>query len=224
MKRIISLIYCSLYLVGCSSPNYNYKPKSTVVNVPELGVWVTSSIGEVIVDQGNITQREYLYIQEDSEVGVYDIKKGKFIKSGDDSKYTYFIQDITTGNSIFAGLFSTPITTASLRIDKISGEVCILRPLEFDFCGDVSYKIEEKLTWSSDDFRQKIIFSGYNDGILKLSYFEYNLTSVGANINTPIEFDINDNKKINYNGANIDIRSVNDRQITYKVESYFRRE
>lgn len=222
MFKKLSLIILPLLMSGCSSPKYNYVPETTAFSIPELNTQVSSSLGEPLLDQGMATKRDVLYIKKETGLAAYKIVPGKLFKSGEDNKYDYYTQDITSGFSIYAGLlFSTPSSTATLRFNKTTGEYCIIRPADLDICGDIETTNDVENVFTSNSFRRTLIYSGRVGDKLKVSYREFNNDMARSAFSSEVEYDLGESNVIGYAGARLEVFKATNTEIVYKVIKNF---
>ncbi|MEZ8198155.1 hypothetical protein [Vibrio splendidus] len=211
-----------LVIAGCSTPKYNYVPERTAFSIPELNMEVSSGLGEPLLDQGTATKRDVLFIEQETSLAAYKIVPGKLFKSGEDSEYEYFIQDIASGFSIYAGLLiSSPSSTATLRLKKDSGEYCILRPADLDICGEIKASRSQEDVMTNDSFRRTLIYSGRVGDKLKISYREFSSNMTRAAFNTDVEYDLGDSNVIGYAGARLEVLKATNTEIVYRVIKNF---
>ena len=201
---------------------YNYIPESTEFSIPELGVEVSSGLGEPLLDQGKAIKRDVIYIIQETSLAAYGVKPGKLFKVGSDQNHDYFSQDILTGYSIYEGLLtSTPSLTASLRYNENSGEYCILRPTDIDICGEIKTRSGTENVITNDSFRRTLIYSGRVGNKLKISYREFNNNMARSAFSSEVEYDLNESHVIGYAGARIKVISATNTEIKYEVIKNF---
>jgi hypothetical protein len=102
LKKVY-IVVLVLGLVACSTVGikYNYRPETSTFSVPELGVVSTAGLGEPLLDKGNVTKTDVLYVVGRSRFSnttaiKYVIESGKFYKTGEDDDFEYFKQDKTS--------------------------------------------------------------------------------------------------------------------------------
>jgi hypothetical protein len=219
-KKLLASL--ALLLSACSSVKYNYTPNSSVFSIPSLNVEISSGLGEPLLDQGKATSREVIYITQETSLAAYEIKPGKLFKVGSDQNFDYFSQDILSGYSIYEGLIlSTPSITSTLRYNKTDGELCILRPLDINICGQIEIRKDTESIITNDSFRRTLIYSGRVGNKLKISYREFNNNMARSAFSSEVEYDLSESNLIGYAGARIMVISASNTEIKYKVISNF---
>ncbi|TWX73155.1 hypothetical protein [Colwellia sp. C1TZA3] len=219
-KKLIASL--ALLISACSSVKYNYIPNSSVFSIPSLNVEISSGLGEPLLDQGKATKREVIYITQETSLAAYKIKPGKLFKIGSDQDFDYFSQDILSGYSIYEGLIvSTPSVTSTLRHNKTNGEVCILRPIDIDICGQIMIRKDTENVITNDSFRRTLIYSGRVGNKLKISYREFSNNMARSAFSSEVEYDLGESDLIGYAGARIKVISATNTEIKYKVISNF---
>ena len=91
MYKNICITVLTLGLVACSTVGikYNYRPVTSKFSIPEIGVISTAGLGEPLLDKGNVTKREVLYVVSHPRFPRYVID-GKFYKTGEEASVLYF--------------------------------------------------------------------------------------------------------------------------------------
>ena len=86
------VILGSVLLVGCATPDFNYRPQSVRVSEPSLGAINTSFVGDVMLRQGKYTNHDAIYLSSLVRVTwAYDLLPGFYIKKGEDAKTETFL-------------------------------------------------------------------------------------------------------------------------------------
>lgn len=220
MKKL-TVLFC-LTLTACSTVKYNYIPESRRFTTPEVETIVSVGLGEPLMDQGRVVERDIIEITEEGEISAYDIKKGKLIKIGEDEKSEFFVQDLLAGYVIHAGIISvTPQPHATIQIKKKSGEFCVNRPADVTVCGDIRFNRSKETVVTNDSFRRTLLYSGKVGNKLKISYREFSNDMARAAFSTDVEYDLNESNIIGYAGARLEVIKANNTEITYKVLKHF---
>lgn len=219
--KYIGLLLC-LTLTSCSTVKYNYTPESRRFSVPEAETVVSVGLGEPLMDQGRIVEREIIEVTEEAEISAYEIKKGKLSKIGEDEKSEFYVQDLLTGYVIHAGLISvTPEPLATVQIKKNTSEFCVNRPADLTVCGKVNFKRSKESVLTNDSFRRTLLYSGKVGNKLKISYREFSNDMARAAFSTDVEYDLSESNIIGYSGARLEVISATNTEITYKVLKHF---
>jgi len=210
-------------LVACSTVGvkYNYRPETSSFSVPQLGVISTAGLGEPLLDKGNVTKIDVLYVVGRPRFSKYVIENGKFYKTGEDTEFEYFKQKKT---SIFieALIRTASVAGASIKLNKSSGELCVLAPGDPAFCGKVKIKRKKENVYSDDNFRKTLIYNGRVGNNLKVGYREFMNGMARSAFSNEVVYDLNDSNIIGYAGARIEVINASNTEIKYKVIKNFK--
>jgi len=222
MNKKLAVFAIIFLFGGCSTIKYNHIPEAQKFSIPDLGVTVTSGLGEPLLDQGVSIKRDILKITQESRISAYKINPGKLIKIGEDEGSEYFSQDIQSGLIIHSGLLvSYPDITATVQYKKKTGEYCIMRPVDLTVCGELIGRRKNEIVFNSDSFRRTLIYSGRVGNKLKISYREFSNNLARAAFNTDVEYDMNESTIIGYAGARLEVISATNTEIKYSVIKNF---
>lgn len=218
--RIIYSVLLGIGLVGCGiSPKYNYHPQTIQVSKPPLGTVSTVSIGDSLLQQGNYTEREALYVSERKRgIGGQFIEKGYYLKTGEDRAGVYYQP---TNNIPEGGQIHQPST--ALFLDK-TGKVCTLMN-GGKYCHLKATGEKKTVSVAADNsFQQSLIYSGRVGNKINIGYREYSSNIARPAFNNEVEYDLAESKTIGYKGALLEIISATNQEITYKVLKNFNKE
>lgn len=222
MKKISLIFASTMLLAGCANkPAYNYVPQTSSFSMPPLGEIMSVNVGDHMLKQGVSVQRAVLHVLQPSEIGNYDIPSGVYQKIGEDEKFHYFQGFSGQTNFITVGLFNIPAADASLRLEKKTNKMCILRNIEFTMCGTISVKIEDEVVSDNASFQQTLIYSGKIGNTLNLGYREYSSSLARPAFNNDVVYDLSEGNIIGYKGSQIEVIEATNKKITYKVISNF---
>jgi len=211
-------------LVACSTVGikHNYRPETSSFSVPQLGVISTAGLGEPLLDKGNVTKTDVLYVVGRPHFSRYVIENGKFYKTGEDAEYEYFNQKrvsiivdaLVTGKS--------PIAKASIKLNKSTGEICVLGPGDPAFCGNAKIKRKKENVYSDDSFRKTLIYNGRVGNNLKVGYREFMNDMARTAFSNEVVYDLSGSNIIGYAGARIQVIDASNTEIKYKVIKNFK--
>jgi len=223
MFKNIYIIVLILGLVACSTIGikYNYRPETSTFSVPQLGIISTAGLGEPLLDKGNVTKRDVLFVEGRPRFSKYVIENGKFYKTGEDAEFEYFKQDKI---SIFIEAFirTASIPGASVKLNKSNGELCVLAPGDPAFCGNTKTKRKKENVYSDDSFRKTLIYNGRVGNKLKVGYREYMNNMARTAFSNEVIYDLSESTIIGYAGARIEVIDASNTELKYKVIKNFK--
>lgn len=223
MRQVI-LVIIMVLVSGCSTIKYNYTPDTKKFNTPQIGVIVSTGLGEELLDQGVIVERDILEITQESFISPFIVKKGKLRKVGEDDVSEYYGLHSSSGVIIYSGIFvPTPEIGTAIRYDKNLNQYCVASPHNIEICGDISAKREKEAIINSESFRRTLIYTGKVGNKLRMSYREFNNNLARAAFSTDVEYDLEESNIIGYAGARIEVIKATNNEIKYKVLNNFRK-
>ncbi|EOQ68839.1 hypothetical protein [Acinetobacter pittii] len=231
MKKINKFYFLSSLLltglVGCATPvKYNYTQqnyKSTDLSYPEIGEIVTATVGETMLQQGKVVEKEVLVIPKDFQIDKYLIlTAGKYEKIGFNDNVQIFL-----GNNSFlpeggAVLRRNTIDSLYSIALKENNKLCALPPFGADHCNNNknAYITKVKIH-AKDSFQQSLIYNGRVGNKINIGYREFSSDYARPAFSNNVEYDLNDTKQIGYKGAMLEVIDANNQQIKYKILKNF---
>ncbi len=224
MRNLImsAMAVTTVLLAGCASPKYNYVAKTEHFSIPPVDEVSMVGIGDQMLSQGTKTESDIVELPTKQEVSIYKMPAGEFSKIGEDDQYFYFSGINHQQVLIRAGVLETPAFDASLRIDRATGEFCVLRSLDTPGCGSVNYVLKKVSNNSASGFQQTLIYSGRIGDQLKISYREFSDNMARAAFSNEVYYDLGESNIIGYQGAKIEVLEATNTAIKYKVLSNFK--
>lgn len=218
MKKLLISVGISLGLVGCASPAYNYQAVPKNISKPPLNTVNTAFIGDKMLEQGMVVDREVLQASTDTKIGFsYSLTSGYYQKTGENEKGSYYkpINNITNGGMVQKNPFADPFKVVMLGAD---GQLCVVTVFNAKACTN---KHETKQTIASiasdNSFQQTLIYSGKVGNKINVGYREFSSNLARPAFNNDVEYDLNQSKQIGYKGAILEVVDANNQSITYKV-------
>lgn len=203
----------SFTLVGCATPQYNYQATPKNISKPPIGTINEAMVGDKLLEQGIVVDREALYINERKTGlgGVY-VNQGYYLKIGEDKSGSFYqgINNIPNGGSI-----NSP--NVGLYMNEF-GEVCIVTAFLSKSCKLDLKGVKKKINIANDNsFQQTLIYSGKVGNKINIGYREFSSNLARPAFNNDVEYDLNESKQIGYKGALIEVIDATNQGIKYKV-------
>ncbi|EKE75204.1 hypothetical protein [Gallaecimonas xiamenensis] len=218
MKKNLVIIAAAL-LAGCAAAPHNYQPVKQPFSFPAVGSVETVQVGQAMLKQGVAAKSEAIHLDNEQVAGRYTLLAGSYPKIGEDSQYNYYSAMTVDGRYITFGMFDLAAPTASFRIDKQTGKVCIYRPEDTVPCADVTYTKDVVNAPNAGGSEQALIYEGKANNQLKVAYRETG--SKAGNVNGNAIYDLSDSKIIGYKGAEIEVIEATNTSIKYKLIKHF---
>lgn len=208
------------FIVACSTPVHNYQSEVTPFSTPTLGREMTAHLGEHMLDQGIAVKKDVLYINKKSRIALWSVKPGKFDKIGVDDKFEYYDESIGE-RVLIHDILGGKYPEASLRINLVGQQVCVLHPHEIDTCGKADFTRRTEDSIDGRSFRRTLIYSGRVGDKLRITYREFSNNVARGAFSNDVEYDLNESSIIGYAGAQLEIIEATNIQIRYKVIAHF---
>lgn len=222
MKKLVIVGGFSLGLVGCATPAYNYQATSKNISKPPLGSLNTAYVGDKMLEQGYVVDREALSVPENTRVSfAYTLTSGNFLKTGENAQGQYFqtINNIENGGFVQKNPIADPYKSVMLGAD---GKLCVITVFNAKSCTATHQASIKKVSISSDNsFQQTLIYSGKVGNKINVGYREFSSNIARPAFNNDVEYDLNESKQIGYKGALLEVVDANNQSITYKVLKNF---
>lgn len=219
MKNILLVSTIALFLVGCTTPSYNYVPKAKNISKPPVGEVSTAYLGDHMLTQGMMVEHEALRLISPFKIQLAKISTGYFAKQGEDEQYINY----KTTNDNGSGKIIHPLGGADAEIPivlrKSDNALCLLNGIG-TVVGCKTGADFEKTTWSranTNSFQQTLIYNGKVGNKINVAYREFSSDLARPAFNNNVEYDLSDSKQIGYKGALLDVIDANNQQIKYKV-------
>lgn len=227
-KSIILASLTAILTTACATPNYNYVPDVKYISRPDIGVKTTAAVGDEMLVQGNLSAKDGISLSSAEKVSMYSFSPGFYPQVGDDEKNTYYSFAVGDGKTPISGLGSAkrgvladPLQ--SIAVSKEDSKFCAVTAYNIKTCKkDISFRKDNRSNESLDSFQQTLIYSGRVGNKINIGYREFSGDRARPAYNNDVEYDLNADKVIAYKGADIQILSANNKEITYIVNKNFR--
>lgn len=218
MGKLLTLTVIALSTLGCTTVQYNGSPiQYEDINIPEVGVVVTASIGDELLTKAKVATENVLVVREAINRSYYTIPAMSYVQIGYDlDQEFYSSQGVTRGFGGIPSALSVPIKTSE------DSKICVINLIGEKTCYEGSYSKKSRLSKDGDNFQQTLIYSGRIGNKINIGYREFNNNLARPAFNNDVEYDLSNSKTISYKGSQIEILEAGNNSIKYKVISTFR--
>src|SRR2546427_9254100 len=87
------LVILMISTSGCVTVVGNYRPETSDINEPPLGVVTPVNIGDTMLRQGRLTLHDAILLREDVDVGLlglYTLRRGYYLRIGEDAESEFY--------------------------------------------------------------------------------------------------------------------------------------
>jgi hypothetical protein len=220
----VCVAFAAISLTACVAPTYNYIPKATSISRPTVGLVSTASVGDEMVSQGVLFEREALFLQKDADIGFlspYTLRHGYYLKQGE-NKTSDFYQPSPTpdGGRIEKAVLADPYQ--SVQAYKGDNRLCVVTVFNASTCTkDAAFKRVTKAIATDESFQQTLIYSGKIGQKINVGYREFSASVARPAFSNDVEYDLSESTTIGYKGARLEIIEATNDHVTYRVISNF---
>lgn len=217
-----SLFFLIIFLSGCASPDYNYRPVTTNISEPPINNINIAYIGDIMLRQGKYTEYDSIYLPNKVEVSwAYDLHEGYYTKKGEDhNSETYLPSKDSEGGRVEKAALADPV--AAVMAYKDSQKLCVITIFSATACAkSVNFERKKKPVLTSDSFQQTLIYSGKIGDKVNVGYREFSNNLARPAFNNDVEYDLGSSQVIGYKGAKLEIIEATNEYIKYKVIKNF---
>lgn len=223
MKKLLILTLPMIALVGCVTPLTNYQATVKNISEPPIGSVNVANLGDKLLTQGNMVEREALYFPNLQKMGLgRTVQSGYYPKQGESEQYIqYSVSSENGAGKIIDGAFNDPSQGLALR--KADNAICAFTVYNMmvDCKTGLNYEKKNWGTANSDSFQQTLIYNGKVGNKINIGYREFSSNLARPAFNNDVEYDLSQSKEIGYKGALLEIQDANNQQIKYKVIKNF---
>jgi hypothetical protein len=223
-SKLIALLI-SFALIGCASPQYNYRALATDVSEPPLGVTVRVNVGESMLLQGRFIEHDAIHVSTPGSfglLGVYTVSTGYFFKQGEDKDFKFYLPLNSERESGTVKVSALADPFEALAVDKEDNELCGVSVFGGYMCNDeIVFSFEKKAILSENAFQQTLIYSGKSGSNILIGYREFSNNMARPAFNNDVSYDLDESADIGYKGARLEILNATNQYIEYKVISNF---
>lgn len=224
MKNFGLIAAFGLALVGCASTPMNYMPTTKQISEPEIGSVNVASLGDRLLVQGKVTQRDALYVPTTQKTGLFTIHSGYFPKSGETAEYAYFSHSGESGaGKLVDFLGMQPPMASVLAVRKADNALCTINGLGSPVgCkSDLNFELKNWITTDGNSFQQTLLYNGKVGNKINIAYREFSSDLARPAFNNDVEYDLSESNQIGYKGAILEVLEANNQMIKYKVVKNF---
>lgn len=210
-------------LTACVAPTHNYIPKATNISRPAVGQVSTVSVGDEMVSQGILLERDALILKEDTNIGLfsaYTLRHGYYLKQGE-NKTSDFYQPSPTpdGGSVEKAALADPYQ--SVQAYKADNRICVVTVFNASACTKAAFQRVRKAVATDESFQQTLIYSGKIGQKIRLGYREFSANVARPAFSNDVEYDLSESSVVGYKGARIEVIEATNDHVTYRVISNF---
>jgi hypothetical protein len=220
-KAVLCAIATSL-VAACATPTHNYMPVVVAISNPPIGSVNTTSIGDVLLQQGKYREHEAILVRNIVQVGfAYTIHPGYYLKHGNDQAGEFY----RPGGGEEAGRVDKVALAdnwQSVMAKRNPDNLCVVTIFNVASCSDSgAFERMKKAILSHDSFQQTLIYSGKVGNKINVGYREFSGNIARPAFNNNVEYDLSESKTIGYKGAVIEVIEATNQHIKYKVIKNF---
>lgn len=223
MKKLLGLGILVVMITGCTSPKFNYLPKTESFSEPPVGSVNTAYVGDSLIRQGVTQTVDGLKVTAPARVSWgYTVTPGLLKKTGEDSSADFYYP---TG-----GVNSSNVEKATLAdmwqgimVRKRDSALCVITIFGVTSC-ETGMPIEKtQLNLSGDSsFQQALLYNGRVGNKINIGYREFSANTARPAFNNDVEYDLSESSLIGYKGAKFEVLDASNQSIKYRVVSNFR--
>jgi hypothetical protein len=216
------VLFTSLFVIGCASPKYNYRPNITAISEPPINTTQVSYIGDVMLRQGSYKESDAIYLSDKEDIGwAYTLFPGYYLKHGEDVDAEYYVPGggDEAGRVDKAGLADP---WRSVMAKRGMQTLCVVTVFNATSCKDgVPFERRKKSMLSQDTFQQTLIYSGKVGKKINIGYREFSGNLARPAFNNNVEYDLSESSIIGYKGARLEVLEATNQYIKYRVMQNF---
>jgi hypothetical protein len=224
MKKYIVLLIVFILLTSCQTVR-SYKPyavyETVYFSLPNVDSEVTASIGDEIISIGSYETALAVHILKNTESG--SVKKGIYFASG-----IYRYENLTMyrfdGSGIARYVRAGESHDSWIEYNDFDKTLFVTNDTAAGFGREqiFDYLLDENTVMNSDSaYKQSLIFLGKEGAKIKIGYREYKQDLERPSFTNDINYDLSESDIITYKNASLQIITVNNSSIKYKVLSNF---
>jgi hypothetical protein len=221
MFRFMALCLAAL-CAACTTPQYNYSPKTIAISEPPTGVVTQKSVGDTLLQQGKYREHAAIYLERPAEARwAYTLTPGYYLKTGEADDGEFFLPGGgDEAGSVVKAALADP--WRSIMIKKDSPNLCIVTAFNIAVCGsDANYERRDKPVLAKDAFQQTLIYSGRVGNKINIGYREFSGNMARPAFNNDVEYDLSESNLIGYKGAQLEVVEATNQHLRYRVIKNF---
>lgn len=224
MKNLLLASAVGLTLVGCATTGTTYTPTQKQFSEPPIGSINTASLGDKLLMQGVMTEREALYFPTAQKFTLGStIGAGYYAKQRETAEYEFFSNGTNeTGGGTLKDVIGMEMPYG-LALRKSDNAICAASMT--GGAGGCRDGLQfEKKNWTvagSNNFQQTLLYNGKVGNKINIAYREFSSDLARPAFNNDVEYDLSESNQIGYKGALLEVIEANNQMIKYKVIKNF---
>ncbi|MPX82949.1 hypothetical protein [Moraxella catarrhalis] len=224
MKNLLIAGVVGLSLVGCATTSTTYTPSRKQISEPPIGSTNTASLGDKLLLQGVMTEREALYFPTAQKFTLGStIGSGYYAKQRETAEYEFFSNGTNeTGGGTFRDVIGMEMPFG-IALRKSDNAICVTSMI--GGAGGCRDGLQfEKRNWTvagSNSFQQTLLYNGKVGNKINIAYREFSSDLARPAFNNDVEYDLSESNQIGYKGALLEVIEANNQMIKYKVIKNF---
>jgi hypothetical protein len=212
-RALLGLLIGLLCVMGCGVPQ-NYAPKLTKLETP-MGVREVG-LGDQLLVEGDLKEHIILTVKEPIRVNMcYTFTSGEYEKTGEAGKYEFYNERPLKGK-VKINFPCDP--TQGVRYSEQDQKICAITIYGIASCASAPPDNVTRSTLKTGSFIRELLFTGYIDSKLRVTYREFVESTRQPALVVEIEHEISQLPTlVEYKGARLEILAVTNRQIQYQV-------
>lgn len=210
----------TISLSGCVTVAGNYRPATTDISEPPLGVIATANVGDTLLRQGRLALHDAIFLRQDVDVGTfgaYTLRRGYYLRIGEDAQSEFYQPGRSDGGGaiVKAALADPPKAVQAYKGDN---RLCVVTVFNVSTCtSQAEFERTTRPAATAHSFQQTLIYSGRVGARIRVGYREYSNNLARPAFNNDVEYDLKDSTVIGYKGARIEVLEATNEYIKYRV-------
>jgi hypothetical protein len=212
-ELLLGLLIGSLFVLGCGVPQ-NYAPTLTKLETP-IGVREVG-LGDQLLVEGDLKEQTVLLVKEAIRANMcYTFTAEEYEKTGETDTYEFYNERPLKGK-VKINFPCDP--TQGVRYSAQEQKICAITIFGIASCASAPPDNVTRSTLKTGSFIRELIFTGYINSKLRVTYREFIESTNQPALIVDIEQEISELPiRIEYKGARIEILEVTNRQIKYQA-------
>lgn len=226
IRKMVGAIALSATLVAasCATPVANYVASSQSFSRPPLNTISTVAVGDEMLSQGTLTQREGIELAGPAQISGYSLSPGFFPLTGRSAQGSFYAFNHSSAAQVAYGSLSANFMMdppQSVMVTSDGAQLCVVTVFNVRVCDREQFTTTTKLTEGDQNFQQTLLYSGRVGDRVRIGYREFSGSIARPAFNNEVEYDLAVSDVVAYRGARIRIIEANNTQITFEVLSNF---
>lgn len=201
LPLLVALMIC---ISGCATVAGNYRPETTEISEPPIGVVTIVSIGDTMLRQGRFTLHDAILLRADADIGLlslYTLKAGYYLRIGEDSESEFYQPSRSeSGGAIVRAALADP--PKAVQAYKAEPRLCVVTIFNNYACtSQVGFERTKQPVATANSFQQTLIYSGRVGDRIKAGYREFPNNLARPAFNNGVDYDLKESSVIGYKGC-----------------------